>query len=79
MKVKLERAKKGRHLTVQEAGKRGGLTTLENQGRDFFSQIGRKGGKRTAQLYRGLLSEFGKKGGRPRQPTLDKLMGEEDR
>lgn len=64
--------------TVRQAGARGGRATLESQGVDFFKRIGRKGGKRTAQLYAGLLSEFGKRGGRPRRPTLDESMGEED-
>jgi len=66
-------------ITVAEAGRRGGRATLENQGVDFFSRIGKKGGKRTAQLYADLLREFGRKGGRPRRPTLDQYMGEGDR
>jgi len=77
MRDKPENSENGSPMTVQEAGRRGGRTTLENQGRDYFSRIGKKGGKRTAQLYRELLSEFGKRGGRPRRPTLDKYMGEE--
>jgi len=64
-------------ITVKEAGRRGGRATLESQGREFFSRIGKKGGQRTAELYRGLLKEFGRKGGRPRRPTLDEYMGEE--
>jgi general stress protein YciG len=66
-------------ITVSKAGRRGGQTTLKNQGNDFFRRIGKKGGKRTAELYRDLLSEFGKKGGRPRRPTLSEYMEEEDR
>jgi general stress protein YciG len=58
-------------ITVQEAGRRGGNATLQNQGRDFFSRIGKRGGQKTARLYRNLLQEFGKGGGRPRRPTLD--------
>jgi uncharacterized protein len=61
----------GKKLTVVQAGSRGGKATLERRGRDFFSEIGRKGGKRTAQQYSSLLSEFGKKGGRPLNPNLD--------
>jgi general stress protein YciG len=64
-------------ITVAEAGRRGGQSTLKNQGVEFFRKIGKKGGKRTAQLYRELLSEFGKKGGRPRRPALDSIMREE--
>jgi general stress protein YciG len=66
-------------MTVQEAGRRGGQATLQNRGIEHFRKIGRKGGKRTAELYRWLLSEFGKKGGRPRRPVLNEAMGEEDR
>jgi general stress protein YciG len=66
-------------ITVQEAGRRGGQATLQNQGRNYFQKIGRKGGKRTAELYQELLREFGKKGGRPRRPVLNELMGEQDR
>jgi len=65
-------------ITVADAGRRGGRSTLEHHGAEFFREIGRKGGQRTAQLYAELLSEFGKKGGRPRRPALDKRMGEED-
>ena len=64
-------------LTVKQAGQRGGSRTLERHGREFFQAIGKKGGKRTAKLYRELLSDFGKRGGRPRRPTLDEYMGEE--
>jgi general stress protein YciG len=66
-------------ITVAEAGRRGGQSTLKNQGVEFFQKIGKKGGKRTAQLYRELLAEFGKRGGRPRRPALDDVMREEDR
>jgi len=66
-------------ITVAEAGRRGGRATLENQGRDFFKRIGKIGGKRTAQLYGYLLKEFGKKGGRPRRPTLSEPRGDRDR
>lgn len=64
-------------ISVREAGRRGGRATLENQGRDFFSQIGKKGGERTAELYRDLLRQFGQRGGRPKRPALNEPMGEE--
>jgi len=66
-------------LTVAEAGRRGGCSTLEKKGTEFFRRIGAKGGRRTAELYHDLLAEFGKKGGRPRRPALDKPAGEQDR
>jgi len=68
-----------KQMTVQEAGRRGGHATLQNQGVKHFKEIGRRGGKRTAKLYRDLLSEFGKRGGRPRRPSLKESMEEENR
>ena len=32
-------------MTVAEAGRRGGLKTAETHGEEFYSEIGRKGGK----------------------------------
>jgi len=65
--------------TVSEAGRRGGNATLRNQGRDFFRNIGKRGGDRTAELYGQLMKEFGKCGGRPKRPSLEKSMGEKRR
>ena len=73
-----ENTKEVRPLTVKQAGARGGSRTLERHGREFFQEIGKKGGERTADLYRELLSDFGKRGGRPRRPALDGYTGEED-
>ncbi len=36
--------KKGQ-MTVAEAGRKGGLRTAEMHGEEFYSEIGRKGGK----------------------------------
>jgi general stress protein YciG len=36
--------KKGQ-MTVEEAGRRGGLKTAQIHGEEFYSKIGRKGGK----------------------------------
>jgi general stress protein YciG len=63
-----------KQISVQEAGRRGGQATLQNQGVGHFRTIGRRGGKRTAELYRELLSDFGKRGGRPRRPSLTESM-----
>jgi uncharacterized protein len=59
-----------RSMSVREAGRRGGEATKSRLGLEHFKKIGTVGGKRTAFLYRQLLREFGKKGGRPRRPTL---------
>ena len=66
-------------ISVREAGARGGRATLEHRGISFFQEIGRKGGKRTAELYGDLLKDFGRRGGRPRRPALGKNMGEKHR
>jgi len=68
----------GDAISVKQAGARGGRSTLERRGVEFFRQIGRKGGQRRAELYRELLTQFGQKGGRPRRPALGKSAGEEN-
>jgi uncharacterized protein len=66
-----------RVISVKEAGKRGGETTLERHGADFFRRIGKKGGKHNSQLYRELLCERGKLGGRPKRAAINEGRGEE--
>ncbi len=41
--------KKGK-MTVQEAGRKGGQTTKNKHGHDFYVEIGRKGGQRVRDL-----------------------------
>lgn len=66
-----------RAISVTEAGARGGAVTRDRYaGTGFYQRIGAKGGKKTAELYADLLKEFGRRGGRPRRPTLN--MGEGD-
>ena len=60
-------AKKGK-LTVQEAGRRGGLKVRNKYGKGFYEEIGRKGGKKgglvVKQKYGSpFYQEIGKKGG----------------
>ncbi len=38
--------------TVQEAGRKGGRRTLERRGPEFYSRIGRKGGKTSGGVRR---------------------------
>ena len=64
-------------ISVKVAGRRGGMTTRDRYGSDFYRRIGKIGGERTRELYAELLKEFGKRGGRPRLPTLNEYMGEE--
>lgn len=39
-------------MSVQEAGRKGGETVLQQRGPEFFSQIGKKGGQRVRELIR---------------------------
>jgi uncharacterized protein len=52
--------KKGK-MTVQEAGRRGGLKTSATHGEEFYSEIGRRGGKigglKGGQRVRKLIQE----------------------
>jgi uncharacterized protein len=57
-------------MSVREAGRKGGETTKSRLGLDHFREIGSKGGKKTASLYKQLLKDFGRRGGRPRLPNL---------
>lgn len=41
--------KKGR-MTVEDAGRMGGEKTAETHGREFYSEIGSKGGQRVRRL-----------------------------
>jgi hypothetical protein len=59
-----------RVVTVQEAGRRGGLKIRAKFGRSFFSDIGKKGQKAMRDKYPGKASEWGKMGGRPVKPPL---------
>jgi len=57
-------------ITVNEAGRRGGLRTLQKHGSEFFVRIGQKGQEVMRARYPGQAREWGKLGGRPRKPHL---------
>ena len=60
-------------ITVNEAGRKGGLACLRKRGRDFFVDIGRRGHSAMRQKYPGMAREWGKLGGRPRKSSLDDM------
>jgi hypothetical protein len=64
------------HISVGEAGKRGGLACLRNKGHAFFVAIGKKGQLAMRHKYPNKASEWGKGGGRPRKLTLNQIVGE---
>lgn len=39
-----------RSMTVREAGRKGGATTSERHGHEFYEEIGRRGGQRVKEL-----------------------------
>jgi hypothetical protein len=51
-------------MTVREAGRKGGETTAERHGHEFYEEIGRKGGQKVRDEY-GIpfYEEIGHKGG----------------
>ena len=68
-----------RPMTIEEAARKGGNTTKERYGPDFYSRIGRKGGQRVAR-ERGpeFYSEIGRKGGEARVAQSRKLEASEE-
>lgn len=54
----------GGEMTVREAGRKGGETTSERYGHEFYEEIGRKGGQKVRDEY-GIpfYEEIGHKGG----------------
>jgi uncharacterized protein len=47
-------------MTVQEAGRKGGMRTAESHGHDFYEEIGHKGGLKGGPKVKQLI-EAGKK------------------
>jgi general stress protein YciG len=49
-----ERRKSGKEgkgtMTVQEAGRKGGLRTAQTHGKEFYEEIGHKGGQKVKEL-----------------------------
>ncbi len=76
--VEMKPIKGKEQISVTEAGRKGGTTTRNRHGSKFYEQIGRRGGESTKKKYAHLLSGFGKKGGRPRRPSLKESMEEEN-
>ena len=37
-------------MTVQEAGRKGGMKTAQTHGKDFYEEIGHKGGQKVKEL-----------------------------
>jgi hypothetical protein len=57
-------------ISVQEAGKMGGISLLQKRGKIYFSEIGKKGQKAMRIRYPDMAKEWGKKGGRPKKRPI---------
>ena len=62
-------------ITVNEAGRRGGLAVFRTRGQQFFAEIGRKGQQAMRARYPDMAQKWGKLGGRPKKPRLEEVMG----
>ncbi len=47
---KSQKGSEKQHMTVAEAGRRGGRRTAETHGREFYEEIGHKGGQKVKEL-----------------------------
>ena len=66
-------------ITVNEAGRRGGVTVFRDRGCQFFVEIGKKGQRVMRARYPNMASQWGKLGGRPKKPKLDEITGNESK
>ena len=55
----VEERSKGK-MTVEEAGRLGGAKTSKTHGREFYSEIGSKGGSQRAKQHEGSMEAMGK-------------------
>jgi general stress protein YciG len=57
-------------VSVNQAGRRGGLVVLNKYGKEFYAEIGRKGQRSLREKHPNKASEWGKRGGRPKKLPL---------
>lgn len=57
-------------MSVVEAGRKGGLSTLAKRGRSWFVFLGKTGQEALRKKHPGMASQWGRLGGRPRKPSL---------
>jgi general stress protein YciG len=66
------------NMTVAEAGRRGGLRTLNRHGKKHLQNIGVKGSKSQRDKHPpSKFRDWGRRGGRPRKFTLKEMEEEE--
>jgi general stress protein YciG len=60
-------------MTVRDAGRKGGETTANRYGAEFYEEIGKKGGKKggkalVAKYGKAHMAAIGRKGGSKKRP-----------
>jgi general stress protein YciG len=60
-------------ISVNEAGKKGGLACFWKRGRQFYIEIGRKGQRAMRSKYPEMARQWGQLGGRPRKLNLENM------
>lgn len=63
------------HITVMEAGRKGGITLLERRGREYFVALGKKGQAAMRKRHPGMARKWGCLGGRPRKQKFQDFGG----
>ncbi|HET8570788.1 MAG TPA: hypothetical protein VFN14_02780 [Candidatus Limnocylindria bacterium] len=60
-------------MSVREAGRKGGKTTRQRYGAEFYQEIGQKGGKTVSERYsHEHFQNIGRKGGRKVAELIDR-------
>ncbi len=61
------------NMSVREAGRKGGKTTRQRYGAEFYQEIGQKGGKAVSERYsHEHFQAIGRKGGRKVAELIDR-------
>jgi hypothetical protein len=61
------------NMSVREAGRKGGKTTRQRYGSEFYQEIGQKGGKAVSERYsHEHFQTIGRKGGRKVAELIDR-------
>ncbi|HEU5315062.1 MAG TPA: KGG domain-containing protein [Chloroflexota bacterium] len=61
------------HMSVREAGRKGGKTTRQRYGSEFYQEIGQKGGRAVSERYsHEHFQTIGRKGGRKVAELIDR-------
>ncbi|MGH2393910.1 MAG: hypothetical protein ACRDGH_10550 [Candidatus Limnocylindria bacterium] len=61
------------NMSVREAGRKGGTTTRQRYGSEFYQEIGQKGGRTVSERYsHEHFQQIGRKGGRKVAELIDR-------